>query len=101
MLIKNFDALATNSTRKICLEILEEGLASIQPQKVIQENISLKDNTLKIQNRKVNLNKFKRIFLLGFGKGSAALSRNIEQILGNYLSKGYVCLLYTSPSPRD
>jgi len=89
-LIKNFDSLAQNETRKICLEILEAGLASIQPQKVVQENISLKDNILKIQNQKVNLNKFKRIFLLGFGKGSAALSVNIEQTLGNYLSKGYV-----------
>lgn len=89
-LIKNFDSLAITPQREIVLQLIEAGLASIQPQKVIQENIFLKDNILKIQNQKVNLNKFKRTFLLGFGKGSAALSRNIEQILGNYLSKGYV-----------
>ena len=89
-LIKNFDSLAKDETRKVCLEILEAGLASIQPQKIIQENISLKDNVLKIQNQKINLKESKNIFLLGFGKGSAYLSRNTEQILGNYLTKGYV-----------
>jgi len=89
-LIKNFNALAKNETRKICLEIIETGLASIQPQKVVQENISLKNNTLTIQHQKINLNNFKRIFLLGFGKGSAGLSRFIEETLKDKLSKGFV-----------
>ena len=89
-LIKDLEKLAKTPERKTCLEILEAGLESIQPQKIIQENISLKTDTLNIQNQKVNLKKFERIHLLGFGKGSAALSRNIEQILGNFLTKGHV-----------
>jgi glycerate-2-kinase len=96
-LIKNFDSLAKNETRKTCLEIIEEGLSSIQPQKVIEENISLKNNTLTIQHQKINLHNFKRIFLLGFGKGSADLSRCIEKILGKGLKKGYVIDLEEEP----
>lgn len=89
-LINNFNSLAKNETRQVCLKILETGLASIQPQKIIQENISLKEDTLKIQSQKINLQKFKRVHLLGFGKGSAALSRNIEEVLEKYLTKGFV-----------
>ena len=96
-LIKNFNSLAKSNTRKICLEIIETGLASIQPQKVIEENISLKNNTLTIQHQKINLHNFKRIFLLGFGKGSAGLSRYIEEILGKSLKKGYVIDLEQEP----
>lgn len=89
-LIKNFDQLVTTSERKICLELIEEALSSIQPQEVIQKTISLNNNILSIQDIKLSLNEFDRIFLLGFGKGSARLSYHIEQLLKNYLTKGYV-----------
>ena len=96
-LIKNFDSLAKNETRKICLEIIEAGLSSIQPQKVIYENINLKEDALIIQNQEINLKKFDRIFILGFGKGSAGLSRYIEEILGDLLTKGFVIDLEPQP----
>lgn len=96
-IIKNFEALAKNDTRKICLEIIEAGLSSIQPQKVIQENISLKNNALTIRHQQINLHDFKRVFLLGFGKGSAGLSRYIEEILGDLLTNGFVIDLEPQP----
>lgn len=89
-IIKNFDELAVTKEREICLEIIEAGLSSIQPEEIIQKNISLKDCTLNIQNQTINLQEFKRVFLLGFGKGSARLSRNIEKLLGDFLTDGYV-----------
>lgn len=90
MLIKNFDALNKTPQRKICLELIEAALSSIQPIIVISNNISLKENILSIQNQTINLKDFERVFLLGFGKGSAGLSKEIEQILGNFLTEGYV-----------
>jgi len=89
-LIKNFNSLATSSLRKVCLEIIEEGLDSIQPEKIVQKNISIINSVLKIQNTQLNLKDFNRIFLLGFGKGSAGISKHIEKMLGNFLTKGYV-----------
>lgn len=90
MLIKNFDALNRTPQRKICLELIEAALVSIQPINVINKNIYLKENILNIQNQTINLKNFERIFLLGFGKGSAGLSKEIEKILGNFLTEGYV-----------
>lgn len=89
-LIKNFDALNKTPQRKICLELIDAALFSIQPQNIIQKNFSCKDNILTIQDKIIDLNRFERIFLLGFGKGSASLSKEIEKILGNFLTKGRV-----------
>ena len=90
MFIRNFDSLAKTETRKACLKILETGLESIQPQKVIQENISFKGEALSIQNQKFNLKNFKRLHLLGFGKGSGGISKSIEELLANKLENGFV-----------
>jgi glycerate 2-kinase len=89
-LIKNFEFLNRTPERKICLDIVEAGLSSIQPQNVIQGKFSLENNILTIQNKTIDLINFERIFLLGLGKGSAGLSKNIESILGNSLTEGYV-----------
>ncbi len=89
-IIKNFDELAVTKERKICLEIIEAGLSSIQPEKIIEKNISLTNSILAIQGKTIQLKEFERIFLLGFGKGSARLSKNIENLLGDFLTYGYV-----------
>lgn len=89
-LIKNFDALHSTPQRKICLDLVEAALSSIQPQIIIQKNFSLTEKILTIKDKTIDLKKFERIFLLGFGKGAARLSKNIENILGNLLTEGYV-----------
>ncbi|MBF8250147.1 MAG: Hydroxypyruvate reductase [Candidatus Levybacteria bacterium] len=89
-LIKNFDSLNKTPERKICLELIESALFSIQPQNIISKNFSLNENILTIQEETFDLSLFERIFLLGFGKGSAGLSKQIETLLGKLLTDGYV-----------
>lgn len=89
-LIKNFESLNKTPERKICLDIAEAALSSIQPQNIIQKKFSLNGNLLTIQDKIIDLARFERIFLLGFGKGSSGLSKNIEIMLGNLLTEGYV-----------
>lgn len=75
--IKNFEKLATTPQRKIVLELIETALESIQPEKVF-ENFSIE-----------NIDKYENVYLIGFGKGSAKISRIIEQKLGEKLTEGY------------
>ena len=89
-IIKNWKDLNKTPQRKICLDLIEAALSSIQPQNIIQKNFSLKVNVLTIQDKNINLENFERIFLLGFGKGSAGLSGQIEKILGEKLFQGMV-----------
>jgi len=90
MLIKNFDELALTPERKQVLEIIEAGLESIQPDVVMKKNIYIEGETLNISHKKYDLKQFERIFLLGFGKGSAGISKIIETTLGGRLTDGYV-----------
>lgn len=90
MFIKNFDTLNKTPKRKICLELIEKALQSIQPQHVMQNNFTLTDGILKIYNKTFNLKEFDNVFIIGFGKGSAKISKYIEIKLGSLLTDGYV-----------
>lgn len=90
MLVQNFDTLGSTPERKIVLEILNAGLESIQPQKVIKENITFQNNILKLKDQSFDLSNYYNVFLIGFGKGAAGISKQIENILGDTLTAGYV-----------
>ncbi len=90
MFIKNFDKLATTPQRKIVLTLIEEALASIQSEDVVNNSVKINENNLVIKDQILNLANFERIFLIGFGKGSANNSRLIEEKLGDKLTEGYV-----------
>ncbi|HSX09570.1 MAG TPA: DUF4147 domain-containing protein [Candidatus Saccharimonadales bacterium] len=87
--IKNYDQLATNDNRKVVLELIEAAYAAIQPQHVFEHNFSIENDTLKIFTQTFDLSKFERIFLLGFGKGSAGNCKLLEGKLGDRLTDGY------------
>lgn len=87
--IKNYDQLATNDNRKKVLQLVESAFAAIQPEEVFKK-FSLENNSLKIQNKTFDLSGFDRIFLLGFGKGSALMCKILEEKLEEKLNEGYV-----------
>ncbi|MGH7203577.1 MAG: DUF4147 domain-containing protein, partial [Candidatus Levyibacteriota bacterium] len=88
--IKNYDSLATSGNRKVVLDLAEAAFASVAPHEVFKQNLSLVDNILKIQNKSYDLSQFDRVFLLGFGKGSAGNAKRIEETLGDHLTDGFV-----------
>ena len=88
--IKNYEALATSTERKIVLDLIEAAVASIQPELILRKNFSLQNKTLTIQDKALNIDEYERIFLIGFGKGSAKIASIIEKVLGDLLTKGYV-----------
>lgn len=89
MFIKNFDSLSTTPQRKLVLDLVETGLEAIQFKPAILEQVSLEDNILTIKDNQYDLTQFDRIFLVGFGKGSADVSHLIEETLGDKLTAGW------------
>lgn len=77
MHIVNFESLAKTAGRKAVLEIVEAGLSAIQPGEILA-NWSLPPDD------------YTKIFLLGFGKGSATVAKIIEDKLGARLNGGWV-----------
>jgi len=90
MMIKNFSQLAVSDLRKKALKIVENGMKAIFIKKIFQENIKIKNNFLFIRKEKIDLDKFNRIFIIGFGKGSSDAVLTMEKILKNKIDDGIV-----------
>lgn len=88
--IKNYTDLAITKERAIVLDLIDAAFASIQPQTILDKNFVLEKDELKILDKKINLKDYERVFLIGFGKGSAGITKIIEKILGEKLTKGFV-----------
>ncbi len=88
--IKNFDDLATTVNRKMALEIVEAGFESISTEIVIKNKIKLENNILFINDESFDLNKFKNIKVVGFGKSSCEAALALENILGSRITEGAV-----------
>jgi glycerate 2-kinase len=88
-LIKNYNELATTPERKLVLDVVNAGLEAIQPDHIINKNFSVADNQLKVIHKSFDLSQYERVSLIGFGKGSAGISKLIEKKLGDRLTEGY------------
>ena len=88
--IKNFNELAMTPNRKMALEIVEAGFDAINTEEVIKNKIKLENNILFINNESFDLNKFKNIKVIGFGKASMDGALAVEKILGSRIKEGVV-----------
>jgi len=93
-IITNFKNLATNPIRKKAFLIAEAGYAAIDIAKIVNQIIKLKDDKLSIRNamleHSTDLDNYKKVFLIGIGKGSALACTTLAKILGKKLTKGIV-----------
>ena len=101
--IKNFKELAVNPLREKALLIAETGLNAIDIEKAVDSRIKIEGDILELHHpayekkgdyaswlwgMKINLKEFKRIFIVGIGKGSALASAVLAQKLGDKLTHG-------------
>jgi glycerate-2-kinase len=89
-LINNFDQLAITPERKKALEMVNAGFESIEPNQVMESSVKLENNVLTIKDKTFKLSDFHNVFLIGIGKGSAGISKILEDKLEERLSGGYV-----------
>ncbi len=95
MIITNFKNLAKSPLRKKALQIIEAGYSAINIQKVIGGKIELNGSKLTIKSAslkgsrklEIGLGNYKKVFIIGIGKGSALASMALADILGKKLNK--------------
>jgi len=95
MIIKNYDKLGSSKLRRNALDIVNSGLMAIDTSKVIEEKVKLEKDILFIENfkgkiKRYDLSKYKRIFVIGFGKASSLMGKYISNILGNKINSGII-----------
>ena len=70
--------------------ILSAALKAVDPGKAIQKFVHRDGETLWIENRNYDLTTYRRVFIIGAGKASLAMSRELEPLLENHLVAGAV-----------
>lgn len=86
--VKNYDELSSTPQRKIVLDLIETAISVVQPEEVLRN--------FKVEN----IEKYEHVYLIGFGKGAARLSKIIEEKLGEKLSEGYVIDVTSEPPSK-
>ncbi|MFH1346698.1 MAG: DUF4147 domain-containing protein [Spirochaetota bacterium] len=96
MIITNFKNLAKSPLRKKALQIIEAGYEAINIKKTVKNKIAFKNGQLIIKftslkgskQLNINLKNYKKVFIIGVGKGSALASVALADILGKRLTEG-------------
>jgi glycerate 2-kinase len=89
MFIRNYDQLALTPQRKIVLDLVETALDTIQFKPAVDQKVTLDNQTLHILGKQYDLSKVERLYVVGFGKGSAEVCYLLEQKLGDHLTAGW------------
>ena len=79
-----------NSLKEDALEIFYAGLKAVDPDILIRKLFLLEDNLLQIGDRIYNLDKYKNIYVIGFGKASGFMAATLEELLLGRLKAGIV-----------
>lgn len=79
-------------------QIFSAGLDRVNPHTMISRHVRLENNHLvvAIDDRRfaIDLGEFNRIILLGAGKASAPMALALEELLGDRIDQGLVCVKY-------
>jgi glycerate-2-kinase len=88
--IQNRADLLKYPNREDALSIIEAGLNSIDTESVINASVRVEDKTLYIKDHSFDLERFKRVRVIGFGKASCEAAISIEKVLGSLIQSGAV-----------
>jgi len=89
-LVKNGVTQLNRKARLLALKSLQSALNAIDPKQLMKSKFSLKNSILKVNKYSFDLKKFKNVFVIGGGKASGSMAEALEQILGQYITKGLV-----------
>lgn len=79
MHIQNFSELATSDKRRMCLEILEAGLAAADPVSLIPKFVT--ESHIRVGAETLELAKYSKIYTVAFGKAGDSMTRAVNAII--------------------
>jgi glycerate 2-kinase len=79
---------------KVLNDIFKAGVMAVDPERAVQKYVRRQGNRLFIGNRSYVLDRYKRVFLMGAGKGTAPMAKALEDVLGPYLHQGRIVVKY-------
>jgi glycerate-2-kinase len=89
-LIKNGQTKLNRKARKLALGSLETALNAVDPKRLIESRLSLKNSALEVDGYSFDLDRFSNIYVVGGGKASGAMAEGLEEVLDDRITKGFV-----------
>ncbi len=85
--------------RSEAIQCFKESLKPVNPYEAVKRFIRLEGSALNIGSKEkpvamLNIDDYKKIFLVGGGKATAPMARAMEDLLGNRITKGLVVVKY-------
>ena len=80
--------------RVIAEQIFLAGVESVLPDRLITNEMSLRDNCLQIGHLSFSLETIENIYVIGAGKSCAMMGAEVEKILGDRITEGHIVVKY-------
>jgi len=87
--------------KKALEDIFKAGVKAVDPERAVQKYVRRQGNQLFAGDCSYAIDSFKRIFLIGAGKGTAPMAKAVEGILGERLTNGLIIVKYGHGIPLE
>ena len=87
------------SRRSDAAHVWTAALQAVDPESAVREFLKLEGSILRIDRYRIDLNKVRKIWVLGAGKAAAPMGRAVEKILGRYVAGGILITKYDHSLP--
>ncbi len=74
------DLMEQEEMRRKALQMIRAAIDAVNPTKLVQENMEVKDEKIKIGDKFFQKGEFSEIVILGIGKASTAMARGLEKL---------------------
>ncbi|MGD8716212.1 MAG: DUF4147 domain-containing protein, partial [Desulfobacterales bacterium] len=71
-------------------EIFQAALKAVDPIEAIHRYVKLEQETLRVGDRRFELEDYERILVVGAGKAGAPMAKALEDLLGNRIKDGLI-----------
>jgi glycerate 2-kinase len=82
-------------------DIFKAGVKAVDPERAVHKYVRRQGNQLFVGDCSYILDSYKRIFLIGAGKGTAPMAKALENILGERLTSGLIIVKYGHGIPLE
>ncbi len=85
--------------KKALEDIFRAGLKAVDPERAARKYVRCEGSRLFVGDCSYTLDRFKRILLIGAGKGTAPMAKALEDVLGEWLTSGWIIVKYGHGMP--
>ncbi len=94
-------ALTFENGRDLAWRIMRAALRAVDPAQAVRNTMHLDGTTLHIGSVRYDLNRYRRVLVVGAGKASAPMARAAEELLGDRVAAGLVNVKYGYTDQTD